>query len=58
LHDFRIEVLGAPACVLVRFVAAQAVVDVQRFGAVAELAQRMEEAGGVGTPRDEAERPA
>ena len=45
----------APRRVRVGLRAAQAVVDVQRRDAVAELAQRVEEAGRVGAARDEAE---
>src|SRR5581483_9982110 len=55
LHDLGAEALGAEARVLVRLGAAQAVVDVQRRDAVAELAQRVVEAGRVGAAGDEAE---
>ena len=53
--DLGAELLGAEARVLVGLVAAQAVFDVQRRDAVAELAQRVQEAGRVGAARDEAE---
>ena len=53
--DLGAEHLGAEARVRVRLGAAQPVVDVERRGAVAELAQREHEAGRVGAARDEAE---
>ena len=55
LHDLGVEPLGAPRSVGVGLGAAQAVVDVQRRDAIAELAQRVVEARRVGAARDEAE---
>jgi hypothetical protein len=55
LHDLRAELLDAPARVLIRLGAAQAVVDVQRRHVEAELAESVEEAGRVGAARDEAQ---
>jgi hypothetical protein len=55
LHDLGAEALGAPARVLVRFGAAQAVVDVQRGDVEPELAQRVEETGRICTARNEAQ---
>src|SRR5207253_4170441 len=54
LHHFRAEGLAAEARVPRRLLAAQAVVDVQRGDAVAELPQRVPQAGRVGAARDEA----
>src|SRR5439155_348441 len=54
LDDLGTERLAAEARVLVRLGAAQPVVHVQRGDAVAELAQRVPEAGRVGAAGDEA----
>src|SRR5437764_1273515 len=51
--DGRSEQLGAEAGVLVRLLAAQLVVHVQRRDAVAQRAEQMPEAGRVGAARDE-----
>src|SRR5581483_11287945 len=52
--DLGVEALRAPAGVLVRLGPAQAVVDVQRGDAVAEIPERVVETGRVGAARDEA----
>src|SRR3954454_5482367 len=54
-HHTGGEAIRAPAGVLVRLRSPQAMVDVQRRNRVAELPERMEEAGRVGAARDEAE---
>jgi hypothetical protein len=55
LHDLRAEALRTPARVLVRLLAAQGVVDVQRRDVEAELAERMEQAGRVRAAGNEAQ---
>src|SRR5688500_7563233 len=55
VHDLGSEHLAAEARVLVRLGAAQAVVDVERRDAVAELAQYVPETRGVGAAGDEAD---
>ena len=54
VDDLRPEQLAAKARVLLRLLAAQAVVHVQRRDAVAELPQHVPQAGRIGAAGDEA----
>jgi hypothetical protein len=55
VHDRGAEALRAPARIFVRLRAPQAVVDVQRRDLEPQLTERVEEAGRVRTPRNEAQ---